>query len=59
MLPAPLALLFSEGFTGVIGLMVIAGMVWVLTRVIQVALIVGVVVLAAWFLSNNYPLPGA
>ena len=59
MLPAPLALLFSEGLTGVIGLIVVAALVWVLTRVIQVALIVGVVALAAWFLSNNYPLPGA
>lgn len=59
MLPAPLALLFSEGLTGVIGLMVVAGLVWLLTRVLQVAMLVGIVVLAAWFLSTNYPLPGA
>ncbi len=59
MLPAPLALLFSEGLTGVVGLMMVAALVWILTRVIQAAAIVGVVVLAAWFLSSNYPLPGA
>ncbi len=59
MLPAPLALLFSEGLAGVVGLMVVAALVWVLTRVVQAAAIVGIVVLAAWFLSTNYPLPGA
>ena len=58
MFPAPLAILLSDGLTGLLAMVFLAAAVWLVTKVVQLAVLATFVVLVAYLLTGLHPLAG-